>query len=121
MIHKKSIHRLKILAIISIILMACIGIKLGYSCLFLHNKLSSLANEEHERSFPLKAKRGIIYDINNKPLTYNESTVSLYAIPNQIKDKEYVSSILGKIFNVDKNYFYNKINQNISIVNFPCR
>ncbi len=119
MIHKKSFLRVKILAVITIILMACIGIKLGYSCLFLHNELSSLADAEHERSFPLKAKRGIIYDIKNKPLTYNESTLSMYAIPNQIKDKEYVSKVLGDIFNADKDYFYNKINQNVSIVNFP--
>lgn len=118
MINNISLKRAKILSIVTVILLSSIGIKLGYSCLFLHNNLSSLADDEHERSFPLMAKRGIIYDCNGNSLTYNESTISMYAIPNQIKDKEKTSQILSNIFNVEESYFLNLINKKTSIVNF---
>ena len=118
MINNVSLKRAKILSIVTILLLSSIGIKLGYSCLFLHNNLTSLADEEHERSFPLMAKRGIIYDSNGISLTYNESTLSMYAIPNQIKDKEYVASRLNSIFKINDDYFYNLINKKTSIVNF---
>lgn len=119
MINKTSFFRAKILSIITIILMSAITGKLAYSCLFLYNNLTSLADEEHERSFPLKAKRGVIYDTNNNALTYNESTLSMYAINNQIKDKEYTSEVLSDIFQVEKDYFYKKLSKNTSITNFP--
>lgn len=119
MINKTSFFRAKILSIITIILISAITGKLAYSCLFLYNNLTSLADEEHERSFPLKAKRGVIYDTNNNALTYNESTLSMYAINNQIKDKEYTSEVLSDIFQVEKDYFYKKLSKNTSITNFP--
>lgn len=118
MINNFSLKRAKVLSLVTIILLSSIGIKLGYSCLFLHNNLTSLANEEHERSFPLYAKRGIISDCKGIPLTYNESTLSMYAIPNQIKDKKKVSIELSKIFGVDESYFYSLISKSTSIVNF---
>ncbi len=118
MINHISFSRAKILSLVTIILMSAIGIKLGYSCLFLYNKLSSLAEDEHSRSFPLKAKRGIIYDYNNVPLTYNESTISMYCLNNQVKDKNYTSEVLSNIFSIDKQYFYDILNKNTSISNF---
>lgn len=118
MINNISFKRAKILAIVTIILLSCIGLKLGYSCLFLHNNLTALADEEHERSFPLMPKRGVIYDINGSSLTYNESTLSMYAIPNQIKDKEYVSNKLSEILNIEQEYFSSLLNKKTSIVNF---
>lgn len=119
MINNISFKRTKILCVVTCILMSAIAIKLGYSCLFLHNELSNLADDEHERSFPLKPSRGIIFDCNNNPLTYNQSTMSLYAIPNQIKDKEMTATSLQKIFNGDYDYFYSRIKDNVSICSFP--
>ena len=119
MIYNSSLKRAKILSIVTILLMSSIGIKLGYSCLFNFNNLSTLAKEEHERSFPLKASRGIIYDTNKNPLTYNESTLSLYIIPHQVKNKEEVLTFLVNNFEGDYEYFKNRLYQNISIINFP--
>ena len=113
MIYNSSLKRAKILSIVTILLMSSIGIKLGYSCLFNFNNLSTLAKEEHERSFPLKASRGIIYDTNKNPLTYNESTLSLYIIPHQVKNKEEVLNFLVNNFEGDYEYFKNRLYQNI--------
>ncbi len=119
MINNISFKRAKVLCVVTILLLGAITVKLGYSCLFLYNDLTSLADDEHQRSFPLKASRGIIYDCDKRPLTYNQSTVSLYAIPNQVKDKEETASYLKRIFNVDDDYFLKRLKSNVSITDFP--
>ena len=101
MINNTILKRTKVLSVVTIVLISAIVLKLSYSCLFLYEELSLLAEDEHQRSFPLKAKRGIIYDVNMNPLTYNESSISLYAIPYQIADKESVANILSDILEYD--------------------
>ena len=119
MINNTILKRTKVLSVVTIVLISAIVLKLSYSCLFLYEELSLLAEDEHQRSFPLKAKRGIIYDVNMNPLTYNESSISLYAIPYQIADKESVANILSDILEYDYSYIYNRINTRTSIVSFP--
>ena len=118
MIHNISFKRAKILSIICLILFSAIAGKLTYSCIFLNHQLTQLADDEHSRSFPLKAKRGIIYDVNNKALTYNENSLTLYAIPSQIKDKENVASFLNTVFDNKDSYFLDKLKQKVSIISF---
>lgn len=119
MINNISFKRSKILCLVFIILMGAISVKLGYSCLIMNQQLNSLADEEHHRSFPIKASRGIIYDVNHQPLTYNESTISLYCIPNQVKNKDELAAFLSKTLNGEYDYFYQRLKQNVSIVSFP--
>ena len=118
MINGTSLKRAKILSFVTVFLLGAIGVKLGYSCLFLYGELTSLADDEHERSFPLKAARGIIYDASMRPLTYNESTLSLYAIQNQVKDKRYTAQVLSRLLNHDEAYFYQKLTASVSIASF---
>lgn len=119
MINKNIFKRAKILCIVTIILLGAISVKLSYSCLFMFDQLTILADEEHERSFPLKARRGIIYDTKLRPLTYNESTLSLYAIPNQIEDKSFTARYLSDLLNVDYEKIFDKVKSNVSIISFP--
>ena len=55
---KKKIH---ILRVITIGLIVCVILKLGYSQFFEYEKISLKATELWERSFPLEAARGNIY------------------------------------------------------------
>lgn len=119
MINRNTLKRARILGTVTLLLLGAIAVKLSYSCLFLYASLSQLADDEHERSFPLKAKRGIIYDCNSVPLTYNESTLTLYAIPNQIEDKEATAQYLSGLLDTDYNTLYQKLKSNVSIVSFP--
>lgn len=118
MITKSMLKRIKILFLATFILLAAIEGKLIYSTLINYQFILDKAEEQQMRSFPLKAERGLIYDSNNRPLVLNEPTLTLYAIPYQVKDKENTSKIISDILNIDYQKFYDKLNSKSSIVSF---
>ena len=98
-----TIHkRIKIFFLFVIIMFITIFGKVIYLQVFKYNKLKNGANDLWSRELPIEGDRGIIYDRNLEPLATNLTTTSLVLIPNQIKDKELVSSKLSEILNVSK-------------------
>ena len=98
-----TIHkRIKIYFLFVIIMFAVIFFKVIYLQVFKYNKLKNGANDLWSRELPIEGDRGIIYDRNLDPLATNLTTTSLVLIPNQIKDKELVSTKLSEILNVSK-------------------
>lgn len=101
------------------ILIAILG-KLIYLQVINYNNININANELWDRSFPLTANRGIIYDRNFNEIASNIASISIYAIPSQIEDKKDASNKLAKILNVDSSKIYEKINKKTSLVKiFP--
>ena len=109
---KKKIH---ILRVITIGLIVCVILKLGYSQFFEYEKISLKATELWERSFPLEAARGNIYDANMEILASNLPTMSVVVIPFQVKDKEQCAQKLAKILNADYEKILAKISKSVSI------
>ena len=69
------------------VMVAIIG-KLTYIQIINYEKVNELANESWNRTFPLSASRGVIYDRNFNELASNVASMSLYVIPRQIENKE---------------------------------
>ena len=86
-----------------------------YIELFEYKKLSSLANDLWSRDLPIEGDRGLILDRNGVVLADNITTTSLVLIPNQIKDKEKVSSDLANILHVSKEKMDKHVYNNVSI------
>ena len=118
MIAKTMWKRIALLFGATALLLASIEGKLIYSTLFLHNEIQALADDQHMRSFPLKAPRGYIYDRNMNVLAENSPCLTLYAIPYQIKEKEATARILADILKTDAETIFSKINQKESVVHF---
>ena len=72
MIYATAKKRISIIVIITSLLLLIIGIKLSYLTIYRNNILSSLATDLWQRSLPLTASRGFIFDRNGTKLTYNE-------------------------------------------------
>lgn len=101
------------------ILIAILG-KLIYLQVINYNNININANELWDRSFPLQASRGIIYDKNYNEIATNIASMSVYVIPSQVEDKSELSNKLASILNTSKDKIYNKINKKTSIVKiFP--
>ena len=62
--------------------------------------LSDLASDLWSRNLPIEANRGRILDRNGVVLADNLTTTSLVLVPNQIKNKEEVTSKLAEILGV---------------------
>lgn len=110
--------RLKIVMIVVLICITSICFKLSFNTLFMYSSLKESAEDMWNRSFPLKAERGKIFDVNNNVLVDNEPTISIYAIPNQIKDKSKTSTVLSKYIDMSEDEIYQKISKRASSVTF---
>lgn len=120
MIYANFNKKLKIYKIFVFFVLFAIIAKLCYIQIVSYNKINNLANESWERSFPLEANRGIIYDSNLNELASNIASMSLYVIPSQIDDKQTVAKKISEILDVNQIDLYNKINKKESIIKvFP--
>lgn len=79
--------------------------------LFRANYLTGIALKQHNLFVELEPYRGTIYDANFKPQAINLSVDSLYASPNEIKekDKEKIIRLLVPILNADYNSLKDKL------------
>lgn len=102
MFFKEIDMRIKFVLVIIIILFLFIVGRVLYIQVFDYNKLSSLANDLWSRNLPLAADRGLILDRNGVVLADNITTTSLVLIPNQLEDKEKVSTLLSEVLGVTK-------------------
>ncbi len=110
--------RLKVVAIVVFFLVGAILFKLSYNTIFMYSKLKDSAEDLWNRSFPIKAERGKIIDCNNNVIADNEPTLSVYAVPNQIKNKEKTAEILSRYLNMSKESILSRISKKASSVTF---
>ena len=112
----KNIHkRIKIVLLIIIFIFIVITCKVFYIQVIEYDKLNSLANSLWSRNLPVAANRGEIYTSDGTLIAGNETSVSLYVIPNQIKNKEIVIKDLARILNVEESVIAEHINKSSSI------
>lgn len=102
MFFKNIDKRIKILLLALILLLIIVLGRILFIQLFEYDKLKELSNDLWSRNLPISADRGIITDRNGVILADNITTTSLVLIPNQLKDKEKVSSTLSEILGVTK-------------------
>ena len=115
MFQKKINTKIKIFLIIFIVAFIVIIGRVIYIEMFEYKKLSSLANDLWSRDLPIEGDRGLILDRNGVVLADNITTTSLVLVPNQIKDKERVSSDLARILNVSKSEMDKHVYHEVSI------
>ena len=108
--------RITILQIIFSLMMSIIGCKLGYLQIYRNNVFLGSASNMWQRSFPLLASRGYIYDSKGEVLAANLPTFSLAFMPYQIEDKLLVARQIAPLIGMETNDLYEKINKKISIV-----
>ncbi|MBQ9011228.1 MAG: stage V sporulation protein D [Bacilli bacterium] len=112
----KDIHRRMKIVLVSIIFLFVIIIgKIFYIQVIDYKKLNKLASDLWSRNLPVKADRGLIYDVNGNVLADNITTTSLVLIPNQIKNKDLVTKKLALILNVPEEKMATHVNKKTSI------
>lgn len=115
MFFKKINERIKILFIILFLLFIVIVGRVFFIQVFDYKKLSEYAKDLWSRDLPIEANRGLILDRNGVVLADNLTTTSLVLIPNQIKDKEYVTKELSRILQVTYDDMKEHVYKNTSI------
>lgn len=108
----KKIHKVEI--VILILVMALI-LKVGYIQLAGRTVIYQKAKESWQRSFPVQANRGKIYDSQGHILASDLTTSSLVVVPSQIKDKATTALKLSQILQVETNVLKDKLEKKVSI------
>ena len=91
-------------------------VRIFYIQFFRFSFLKELAKKQHNVYVELQPRRGNIYDCHLRPQVINLTRQSLYAIPNQIKDKESLISKLSNILNLDQDYLRDRLYRDKSFV-----
>ena len=116
MVKMSMVKKIFSLEVVFSLAICIIGIRLGYVQILRNNILLNGASDSWQRSFPLVASRGYIYDRNGTALAINIPTMSLAVIPYQVKEKAKTSAILASVLEMDAKDIYEQINKKVSIV-----
>lgn len=71
-----------------IIMFVVLALRLGQIQIIKADDYSSQALRQQTRDVPITAKRGNIYDTNNKPLAINQSMSTVWVRPSEVKAAE---------------------------------
>ncbi len=115
MVFTKMIRKIQWVNIVMTLIIGAIIIRLAYSQLYAYEELSLKATESWQRSFPLEAARGKIYDSQQKVLVDNLTTSSLIIVPSQIQDAVNTAYQLANILECSQETLLEKIQKNVSV------
>lgn len=103
-----------VILVVAIILVLVIG-KVFYIQVFSYNKLSDITEDLWSRKMTINAPRGDIVDRNGLVLATSVVTTTIYVVPNQIQDKEKVSTEIANILDCDYEDVYKYVSKNSSM------
>lgn len=97
MARNKTFNRRNVLVIVSVILIAAVGltVRLGYLMIVKSAEYAERAEDLHERERAIKAERGTIYDRNGIAIATNKPVSTISVIHSQITDPERVIQVLS--------------------------
>lgn len=98
-------------------LILCIA-RLFYVQFFRSNYLTGIAKKQHNLFVELEPRRGTVYDTNLKPQAFNISADSLYAVPNEIPDreKEKIIKLLMPALGLERAYLKERLSRKKSFI-----
>lgn len=117
MARNRTYNRRNILLVVSIIMIAAIGLtaRLGYLMVFKSEDYAERAQDLHERERAIKAERGSIYDINGVEIATNRPVCTISVIHAQIKDPERVIQVLSELLGLSEERVRKRVEKNSSI------
>lgn len=89
--------------------------RLSYLMIFRSEEYAARAQDLHERERPIKAARGIIYDINGEIIATNKPVSTISVIYAQISESEQVIDVLSKKLGLSEEYVRKRVEKNSSL------
>lgn len=115
MIFETTLHKMKWIQRILLLIILAIILRLGYSQLVSYKSLTTKATESWQRGFTLEASRGKIYDNDGEVLVDNLTTSSVIVVPSQVKDYINTAYHLAKILECDEETMIEKVKKKVSV------
>ncbi len=117
MARNKTFNRRNVLIIVSVVLLAAVGliVRLGYLMIVRSAEYAQRAEDLHERERAIKAERGTIYDKNGIAVATNKPVSTISVIHSQITDPERVIQVLSELLGLSENTVRKRVEKNSSL------
>ena len=92
----------RVLLVLSLVFVCFIllGLKLFTIQITNHNFYAEIAERQQNKSFKLKAERGVVKDRNGEVLAYTKNDISLFVDKRMLNDseKDSVANVMSRVF-----------------------
>ena len=103
----------RVLLVLSLVFVCFIllGLKLFTIQITNHNFYAEIAERQQNKSFKLKAERGVVKDRNGEVLAYTKNDISLFVDKRMLNDseKDSVANVMSRVFKKSKKHYLNLI------------
>jgi cell division protein FtsI/penicillin-binding protein 2 len=110
-IRRKSEKRVFLVFFLGCFLWLLVVCRLFYLQVSKGNEFKKIAEKQHQICLKLESKRGAIYDRNYELLAFNLPTRSFFAVPEEIKDANYMAKKLAPLLKVTPEELKNRVKE----------
>jgi len=96
-----ALKRLKLLLVIGLGAWVIIWGRLFYVQVFSHQRALEILADQHKLLLELSGRRGKIYDRNLIPLACGVNALSLYALPDSVRNRSYLCRVLAEVVGIN--------------------
>jgi len=95
--------RLGLVQYIIAVLFACLAVTFWYVQVLQHAKFLEMAENNHQRTLPLRAPRGMLFDRNGKVMVENRDALNISLVRENKKTLDHSIGLLAEITGVNEN------------------
>jgi len=94
--------RLSVLQYLTVVLFSTLAISFWYLQVIQHDRFQEMAENNHQRTLPLRAPRGVLFDRDGRVLVENRHSYSISIVREQTKDMNRTISMLASVLGLEE-------------------
>lgn len=95
--------RLSVLQYLTVVLFSALAISFWYLQVVQHDRFQEMAENNHQRTLPLRAPRGVLFDRDGRVLVENRHSYSISIVREQTKDMNRTVRLLAQVLGLEEN------------------
>jgi penicillin-binding protein 2 len=108
---RKVTVRLVILQVGVAVIFTALAFSFWFFQVVQNEKFNELADNNHQRTIPLRAPRGVMYDRQLRPIVENRSSFTISIVREETKDMNHTVQVLSEVAGLDPKYVHDVINR----------
>src|SRR6478609_4363617 len=94
--------RLSVLQYVTVVLFSTLAISFWYLQVVQHDRFQEMADNNHQRTLPLRAPRGVLFDRDGRVLVENRHSYSISIVREHTKDINRTIRLLAAVLGLDE-------------------
>ncbi len=94
--------RLSVLQYLTVVLFSVLAMSFWYLQVVQHDRFREMAENNHQRTLPLRAPRGVVFDRDGKVLVENRHSYSISIVREQTKDINHTVRLLAQVLGLEE-------------------